>query len=115
MPRDGWPTRAGPGLSALRRTNSRLRYKRRFRLGRAAEECTLGEDRNISLVSGGIAATLSSDAARNSNAVLNFDVGQLVNLASKAASSRLPLGKPWADRIGDLSEPAADPAMKAKE
>lgn len=45
----------------------------------------------------------------------NFNVTQLTNLAAKAAASKLPHLKPWADRIGDLAEQAADLAMKAKD
>lgn len=45
----------------------------------------------------------------------DFDVSQLANIAAKSAASRLPLVKPWADRIGDLAEQAADLALKAKE
>jgi RHS repeat-associated protein len=69
----------------------------------------------VSVVSGGAAATLDSYAAGDTRAMWNFNVSQLANLAAKAAASRLPLVKPWADRIGDLAEQAADLALKAKE
>ena len=42
-------------------------------------------------------------------------MSQLAYLAAKAAASKLPLVKPWVERIGDLAEQAADLAMKAKE
>jgi hypothetical protein len=45
----------------------------------------------------------------------NFDASQLANLAAKAAASKLPLVQPWAARIGDLAEQAADLALKAEE
>ena len=34
--------------------------------------------------------------------------------ATKRAASRLPLVKPWAERIGDLADQASDLALKAK-
>ena len=62
------------------------------------------------------AAALDSFASGNSLCrVTNFALSQLVNLTATAAASRLPIVRPWADRIGDLAEMAADVAHQAQE
>lgn len=68
----------------------------------------------VSLVSGGAAAALRSYAAGNTSAIQQFEWGQLANLAAKAAASRIPVVKPWADRIGDIAENGAKLATRAK-
>jgi hypothetical protein len=60
-------------------------------------------------------ASLTIEERVGHPSMLNFDVSQLPSLAGKAAASGLPLVKPWADRIGDSSEQAADLALKTKE
>lgn len=69
----------------------------------------------VSVVSGGVAAALNSYASGNASAMWNFNVSQLANLAAKAAASKIPGIKPWAERIGDLAEQASDLALKANE
>ena len=47
-------------------------------------------------------------------ALQSFNYSQLANIAAKAAASRIPIVKPWADRVGDLAEQACDLAVRAK-
>jgi hypothetical protein len=68
-----------------------------------------------SFITGGLAATLESYANGNSDALWQFDTGQVVNLTTTGVASGIPFLKPWAERIGDLAEKAADLASKAKE
>lgn len=69
----------------------------------------------VSVVSGGVAAVLNSYGQGNSSAARNFAASQLASLAATAAYSDLPMIKPWAKRIGDLAERAAQLATKVKE
>jgi len=68
-----------------------------------------------SAVTGGIAAGLNSFASGNMTAVKNFNFSQLESIAATASASRIPVLKPWADRIGDLYGKLVDVTAKAKE
>jgi len=70
---------------------------------------------NAAYITGALAATLQSYSTGNSDALWQFDEGQAINLSSAAVTSGIPFLKPWAERIGDLAEKAADLAAKAKE
>lgn len=69
----------------------------------------------VSFVTGEASSTLKSYASGNTGALWHFDTSQLANLAAKAAASRIPVVRPWADRIGDLAEKASDLAMQSDE
>ncbi len=68
-----------------------------------------------STLSSGAASALNSMASGNTTAVENFGWSQLTNLAATAAASKIPLLKPWAERIGDLASQGADLALKTQE
>ena len=98
-------------------------------LSAAGEGITVGTDTPVTITfvslttfftaastgTAGSAAALRSFASGNPIAVANFALSQLANVTAAAAASKIPFIKPWAKRIGDLAEQAADLAHQAKE
>jgi hypothetical protein len=70
---------------------------------------------DVSLATGAGAAAANSFARGNTAALRNFNWSQLANLAAKAAASKIPGLKPWAETIGDVAGEGVDLATKAKE
>jgi hypothetical protein len=68
-----------------------------------------------SFLTGSAAAVLSSFASGNIQSMLNFNWGQLINVATAAAASKIPGVEPWAETIGDLAEQGRDMSTNAPE
>ena len=95
----------------------------------AGEGVTFGGDTPVTITFGSIAgffgsasfgtgaagAALNSFARGNLGSIRSFDWGQLTNLAAKAAASRIPFVKPWAETIGNLAEQGTHLAAHAQE
>jgi RHS repeat-associated protein len=68
-----------------------------------------------SFLTGSAAAVLNSFASGNIQSMLDFNWGQLTNVATAAAASKIPGVGPWAETIGELAEQGRDLSTNATE
>ena len=68
-----------------------------------------------SFISGADASILNAAASGNKTAIQQFNVGQLVSLASQLAATKIPFLAKWSDVISGVAGEAASLAQKAKE